>query len=102
MTKNQHELNAKASAQIEIDYLRDEIARLKERANDVFNAREILRKHGYYTHNLWHIDDVTVVHEEVSDKKAYQVLHFVMQSEVVINCIHDTIEIAVDIIEEEQ
>lgn len=101
MTKNQHELNAKASAQIEIDYLRDEIVRLKERANDVFNAREILRKHGYYTHNLWHVNDVIHAHN-MSEEKAYDILHIVMRSEGVVNHIQDVIAIAVDLIEEEQ
>jgi hypothetical protein len=101
MTKNQHELNAKASAQMEIDYLRDEIARLKERANDVFNAREILRKHGYYTHNLWHVDDVTQVHP-MSEEKAYEVLDKVMRGEGTVQCIQETIDIIVDIMESEQ
>ena len=100
MTKNQHELNARASAQMEIDYLREEIAKFKERANDVFNAREILRKHGYYTHNLWHVDDVIQAHN-ISEEKAYDVLHLVMRSEGVINHIQDVIDIAVDIVESE-
>ena len=101
MTKNQHEMNAKASAQIEIDYLREEIARLKERANDVFNAREILKKHGYYTNNLWHVDDVIHAHN-MSEEKAYDILHIVMRSEGVVNHIQDVIAIAVDLIEEKQ
>ena len=101
MTKNQHELNAKASAQIEIDYLREEIAKLKDRAKDVFNAREVLKKHGYYTNNLWHIEDVTQVHP-MSEEKAYDILHIVMRSEGVVNHIQDVIAIAVDLIEEEQ
>jgi hypothetical protein len=101
MTKNQHELNAKASAQIEIDYLREEIAKLKERAKDVFNAREVLKKHGYYTNNLWHVGDVTQVHP-MSEEKAYEVLDKVMRGEGVVNHIQDVIAIAVDLIEEEQ
>ena len=101
MTKNQQEMNAKASAQIEIDYLRDEIARLKERAKDVFNAREVLKKHGYYSNNLWHIDDVTQVHP-MSDEKAYEVLDRVMRGEGTVQCIHETIDIMVEIIAEEK
>jgi len=101
MTKNQHEMNARASAQIEIDYLREEIAKLKERAKDVFNAREILRKHGYYTHNLWHVDDVIQVHP-MSEEKAYEVLDKVMRGEGTVQCIQDTIDLIVDLIEEEQ
>ena len=101
MTKNQHEMNAKASAQIEIDYLREEIARLKERAKDVFNAREVLKKHGYYTNNLWHVEDVTQVHP-MSDEEAYVVLDRVMRGEGTVQCIHDTIDIVVDIIKSEK
>lgn len=94
MTKNQHELNARASAQMEIDYLREEIARLKERAKDVFNAREVLKKHGYYTDNLWHIEDVTLVYN-MSEDKAYDILHKVMQNEAVVTYIQDAIDIIV-------
>lgn len=92
MTKNQHELNARASAQMEIDYLRDEIVRLKERAKDVFYARELLKKHGYYTDNLWHVEDVTLVYS-MSEDKAYDVLHRVMKSEGVVTYIQDAIDI---------
>lgn len=102
MTKNQHEMNARASAQIEIDYLREEIARFKERANDVFNAREVLKKHGYYSNNLWHIDDVKQVYPTMSDDKAYEVLDKVMRGEGTVQCIQETIEIIVDIMESEQ
>jgi hypothetical protein len=101
MTKNQHELNARASAQMEIDYLRDEIVRLKERAKDVFHARELLKKHGYYVNNLWHIEDVTQVHP-MSDEKAYEVLDKVMRGEGTVQCIHETIDIVVDIMELEK
>jgi hypothetical protein len=94
MTKNQQELNARASAQIEIDYLREEIVRLKERASDIFYARELLKKHGYYSSNLWHIEDVTIPYA-VSNEKAYDVLHKVLRSEGVVSYIHEAIDILV-------
>jgi hypothetical protein len=87
-------MNARASAQIEIDYLREEIFRLKERASDIFYARELLKKHGYYSSNLWHIEDVTIPHA-VSNEKAYEILHRVLRSEGVVSYIQDAIEIVV-------
>ncbi len=51
-------MSESASAQIEIDYLRDEVAKLKEQLKDEKVARELLRKKGYFVDNLWHVDDV--------------------------------------------
>lgn len=51
-------MSAEASAQIEIDYLRDEVKKLKAQLKDTKVARELLRKKGYYVDNLWHVDDV--------------------------------------------
>lgn len=58
MSKNHYEMSQVASAQIEIDYLRDEVAKLKEQLKDEKIARALLRKKGYFVENLWHIDDV--------------------------------------------
>ena len=51
-------MSSSASAQIEIDYLRDEIAKLKEQLTDVKVARQLLKSKGYYVDNLWTTDDV--------------------------------------------
>lgn len=51
-------MSQSASAQIEIDYLRDEIAKLKDQLKDERVARSLLRGAGYFVDNLWHVDDV--------------------------------------------
>ena len=37
-----------ATAQIEIDFLRDEVKRLRIQSKDVSVARELLKRNGYY------------------------------------------------------
>lgn len=52
-------MNERATAQLEIDYLRGELKKAQEQArNDVF-ARAVLRKKGFYVDNLWSTHDIT-------------------------------------------
>jgi len=69
-----------ATAQIEIDFLRDEVKRLKEKLNDVATARALLRSKGYFTENLWCVDDVTQNYK-CSNDVAYDVLDKAMSND---------------------
>lgn len=69
-----------ATAQIEIDYLRDEVKRLKEKLNDVTTARALLRSKGYFVENLWSVDDV-MQNYDCSKDVAYDVLERAMTNE---------------------
>lgn len=52
----------------------------KEQINEIDNARSILKSHGYYVSNLWHIADVQGRHD-CSDEEAYEILDTAMQNE---------------------
>jgi len=75
MQKNHYEMNERATAQIEIDYLRDEVAKLKEQLKDEKSARELLRKKGFYVETLWSLGDVTANYI-CTQEQAQQVLEF--------------------------
>lgn len=75
-----------ASANLEIDFLRDEVKRLKEKLNDVATARALLKSKGYFTENLWCVDDVTQNYK-CSDEVAYDVLEKVMRNEGIVDII---------------
>lgn len=95
MSKNHYEMSQVASAQIEIDYLRDEVAKLKEQLKDEKVARALLRKKGYFVENLWHIDDVKQ-NWQCSDEVAYEVLDRALMNDATMEhiffTIHDTCE----------
>lgn len=80
MSKNHYEMSQVASAQIEIDYLRDEVAKLKEQLKDTKVARALLRKKGYFVENLWHIDDVKQ-NWDCSDEVAMDILEDALLNE---------------------
>jgi hypothetical protein len=80
MSKNHYEMTQSATAQIEIDFLRDEVKRLKEKLNDVATARALLRSKGYFTENLWCVDDVTQNYK-CSNDVAYDVLDKAMSND---------------------
>jgi hypothetical protein len=80
MQKNQYEMTERATAQIEIDFLRDEVKRLKIQSKDVSVARELLKRNGYYVNNLWTTGDVTQNYN-CSDEVAYEVLDRAMHND---------------------
>jgi hypothetical protein len=62
----------------------------------VEEAKKVLEYHGYYCENLWHIDDV-MNRYECSEDDAFNILDDVLQSELIMERIHDKIkEIAID------
>jgi hypothetical protein len=61
----------------------------------VETSRAALKKEGYYTDNLWHVNDVTNLYN-CTDEQAMNILNRVMQSEAVIEYIFDSIKAEVD------
>lgn len=87
-----------ASANLEIDFLRDEVKRLKEKLNDVATARAFLKSKGYFTENLWCVDDVTQNYK-CSNDVAYDVLDKAMSNEATINQVFFAIDDVCDDLE---
>lgn len=54
------------------------------------DARKFLAEQGFFTGNLWHIEDVTSLYE-CSDKDAYKVLEMALTNEYLMEQIWDTI-----------
>lgn len=79
MQKNYYEMSERATAQIEIDYLREEVAKLKERLNDEASARAFLRSKGFFVGNLWSVHDV-MQNYDCSRGKAYEILDRAMHN----------------------
>ena len=98
MSKNHYEMSQVASAQIEIDYLRDEVAKLKEQLKDEKVARALLRKKGYFVDNLWCIDDVTQNYN-CTEEDAQEVLSMALTNECTIERIFWAIDDACDTLE---
>jgi len=91
MSKNHYLMSERATAQIEIDYLREEVAKLKEKLNDVANARELLKRKGYFTDNLWCVDDVTQNYNCTEDD-AQEVLGIALTNDVITERIFGAID----------
>lgn len=87
-----------ATAQIEIDYLRDEVAKLKEKLNDVTTARALLKSKGYYVNNLWTTNDVTQNYK-CSEEIAYEILDRAMHNDATMEQIFLTIDDVADDLE---
>ena len=101
MQKNQYEMTERATAQIEIDFLRDEVKRLKEKLNDVATARALLRSKGFFTENLWNVDDV-LQNYDCSRGKAYEVIEKAMTNEATMQQIFLAIDDVCDDLEIKQ
>jgi hypothetical protein len=59
------------------------------------NARQVLKEHGYYVENLWHIDDVKQNYN-VSDQEAYDIIDKAMQSSFIMNDIFEQIDYTIN------
>ncbi len=55
------------------------------------DAKKILKMNGYYTDNLWHIDDVKQNYD-ITDEQAYEVLDKAMQLEWTTSTIFEIID----------
>lgn len=59
--------------------------------NKIQKAKDLLSSHGYYTGNLWHIDDVKQNYK-CSDDDAYQVLEDTLTDDATIEEIYQRID----------
>lgn len=46
-----------------------------ETSREIANAKEVLRKAGYFVDNLWHIDDVKLRYNCEDDEQAQDILY---------------------------
>ena len=105
MSNNHYVMSERATAQIEIGYLREELAKLKrklkeekEQANNPIFARAVLRKQGLFVENLWSTNDVTDRYNCSADK-AQQVLEMALKNEATMEQIWFAIDDACDSLE---
>lgn len=87
-----------AGANLEIDFLRDEVSRLKIQSKDVSRARELLKRNGYYVNNLWTTGDVTQNYN-CSSEVAYEVLDRAMHNDATMQQIFFAIDDVCDDLE---
>lgn len=66
-------------------------AHYRTEKNRLQEAREILRMNGYYTDNLWHIDDVKQNYD-ITDDQAYEMLDKAMQLDYTTSNIFEIID----------
>lgn len=88
-------MSERASAQIEIDHLRDELLKARTVATDIENARNVLRRNGFFVANLWTIADVTDQYK-CSEKQAQEILKVALTNPSVMEHIFDAIKSACD------
>jgi hypothetical protein len=98
MANNHYQMSERATAQIEIDYLRDELKKAKEQAKNPVFARAVLRKQGFFVENLWSTNDVTDRYN-CSPEKAQQVLEMALKNDATMEQIWFAIDDACDTLE---
>jgi hypothetical protein len=86
---------ALASANLEVEYLRRQVNDLRKELKNVERAKKFLRTEGYYTDNLWHINDVFNV-RECDDDQAMQVLKDAFSNEFLTEDILESISASAD------
>jgi hypothetical protein len=85
MSKNQTQNSGLMMANLEVDYLREQLKETRKKLKDVSQARELLEKNGYFVKNLWHVDDVMSSYncsEEVAQDVLYDALtnNYIMEN----------------------
>lgn len=91
MSKNYYQMSAVNAAQMEIDYLREQLNLARKQMRDVDNAKDVLSKKGYAVQNLWHVDTITSEYE-CTREEAEKVLLHVFESVHLMFSIWDEIE----------
>jgi hypothetical protein len=62
----------------------------------VENAKKVLRDHGYFVDNLWHIQDVQVNYMKASDEDAQKILNMALTNEATMEQISFAITDAIE------
>lgn len=88
---NHYQMTERASAQVEIDFLRTELNKAKAKLQDTEHAKQLLASRGYSADNLWHVEDVTQNYD-CSNDVAYDILTRALRDEYVIEQIFEAID----------
>ena len=72
-------------------YMENQLTKVLEELNSTEHAKKVLEYAGYYTDNLWHIEDVKAYHE-CADYKAQQILNKALTNQWLIGQINELIE----------
>jgi hypothetical protein len=91
-------MGERATAQLEIDYLRDELRKLRRQVKSGAFLREELAKKGFFTENLWSVNDVTTDYD-CSDEQAQQVLEQALTNPYIMDEIWSAIHMAAEMLE---
>ena len=94
-------MSAVASANLEIEILRDQLREAKIKLKDVLEARALLKKNGYFTENLWTTDDVTQNYD-CTQEQAQQVLEMALTNDATMEQIFLAIDDACETLEIKQ
>lgn len=97
MSKNHYLMTERATAQVEVDYLRDELKKAKDKLKDVSVARKLLESKGYFVRNLWSTDDVTENYE-CTREQALEVLGIALTNESTMQDLWLAIDYACDLL----
>jgi hypothetical protein len=62
----------------------------------VENAKKVLRDHGYFVDNLWHIQDVQANYMKASDEEAQKILNIALTNEATMEQISFAITEAIE------
>ena len=62
----------------------------------VENAKKVLRDHGYFVDNLWHIQDVQANYMKASDEDAQKILNIALTNEATMEQISFAITNAIE------
>lgn len=88
-------MTERASAQIEIDYLREQLAIAKQKLRDRQTLKDGLKRMGYYVDNLWCTADVTENYSCTEDE-AQGILNIALKNPAVVDQIFLAIDYAAE------
>lgn len=89
------EMTQRASAQLEIDYLREQLLITRKKLTDRQTLKGNLKKMGYYTDNLWCTADVTESYSCTEDE-AQGILNIALRNPAVVDQIFLAIDFAAE------
>jgi hypothetical protein len=92
---NHKQMTERASAQLEIDYLREQLLITRKKLNDRQTLKANLKKMGYYTDNLWCTADVTESYSCTEDE-AQGILNIALKNPAVVEQIFLAIDFAAE------
>ncbi len=89
------QMTERASAQLEIDYLREQLLIARNKLSDRQTLKGNLKKMGYYTDNLWCTADVTENYS-CTEEEAQGILNIALRNPAVVDQIFLAIDFAAE------